>query len=248
MRVVVKDLANQGYLPLRGRQSPSTSGEATRAWDRFGNKSSVLNALLAEQYHLCCYSEVRADEEELGYHIEHVENKSQNPARTFDPKNLAACAIDSNSGFIKLKAQSEGLSVSLFGGHAPLKAQSVDMTQFIHPYQAISSAPFFRYLSDGRIIPNPNLAPSTVEYLKAEYTIRQLNLDSPYLRAMRKSWWQELDGFEKSSSDHSEAMRKLAQVHLLPSDGKLNRFFSLSRQFYGVRAEQVLLQHAPQLL
>jgi len=53
----------------------------------------VLQALLDEQYQLCCYSELRADQEGLGYHIEHLENKSQAPARTFDYSNLAASAL-----------------------------------------------------------------------------------------------------------------------------------------------------------
>lgn len=246
MRAVVKDLGHLGYTPLQGRNPPTTSEEATRAWNKFGNKTSVSNALLTEQYHLCCYSEVRADEEELGYHIEHVENKSQHPARTFDPTNLAACAIDSNLGFAKLKAQPGELNLNLFGGHARLKAQSVDMTLFIHPHQANSSA-LFRYLSDGRIIPNPDLGQSTLAHRQADYTITQLNLNSPHLKTLRRSWWKELNGKEESRSDQPEALSKLALVDLLPVNGKLNRFFSLTRQFYGPRAEQALAQNAPEL-
>lgn len=248
MRAVAKDLRNRGYIPLQGRKPPTTAEEATRAWEKFGNKSSVLNALLAEQYHLCCYSEVRADEEELGYHIEHVENKSQDPARTFDPNNLAACAIDSNMGFAKLKAQTGDLNQNLFGGHARLKVQSVDMVLFIHPHQANSSALFFRYLSDGRIIPNPDLGQSTLAHRQADYTITQLNLNSPHLKTLRRSWWNELNRKEKSSNDQPEALNKLAVVDLLPVNGKLNRFFSLTRQFYGSLAEHTLAQHAPALV
>lgn len=248
MRAVVKDLGHLGYRPLRGRNPPTTSEEATRAWDKFGNKTSVSNALLTEQYHLCCYSEVRADEEELGYHIEHIENKSLNPARTFDPTNLAACAIDSNLGFAKLKAQPGGLNLNLFGGHASLKAQSVDMTLFIHPHQANSSAHFFRYLSDGRIIPNPDWSERTLAYRQADYTIKQLNLNSPHLKTLRRNWWKELNGEKEFRYNHPEALSKLAQVDLLPTNGKLNRFFSLTRQFYGPLAEQTLAHHAPELV
>lgn len=248
MRAVVKDLGHLGYTPLQRRNPPTTSEEAMRAWDKFGNKTSVSNALLKEQYHLCCYSEVRADEEELGYHIEHIENKSQNPARTFDPTNLAACAIDSNLGFAKLKAQPGGLNLNLFGGHASLKAQSVDMALFIHPHQANSSALFFRYLSDGRIIPNPDLGESTLAYRQADYTITQLNLNSPHLKTLRRNWWRELSGKEKSRNEQPVALSKLAQVDLLPTNGKLNRFFSLTRQFYGSLAEQTLARHAPELV
>lgn len=66
-----------------------------------------MTLLLNEQYHLCCYSEVRADLRGLGYHIEHVENKSQHPERTFDYLNLAASALDSgeNGGLSSLKGK-----------------------------------------------------------------------------------------------------------------------------------------------
>lgn len=242
MRTVAKNLSAPGLRPLQGRRQPATSGEATQAWRDFsGSRRSVLNALLTEQCHLCCYSELRADEAELDYHIEHIENKNQNPARTFDPTNLAASAIDSNRGFTQLKQQPGGLHSNLFGGHAPLKAQGVDMTQLIHP-QLVGCAEFFQYLSDGRIVPHTNL--DGQRQAKADYTIRQLNLNSPYLLTLRKNWWQELLGKRNDWDDASV----LAKTDLLPTNGKLSRFFSLTRQFYGPLAEQILVQHTPELL
>lgn len=201
-----------------------------------------MNALLAEQYHLCCYSEIRADEVGLGYHIEHVENKRQHPARTFDPQNLAACAIDSESGFAKLKQETGGLPINVFGGHAPLKTQDVDMTQFIHPHLAGCPA-HFEYLSDGRVIPNPVSNASAQQ--KADYTIKLLNLNSPYLIQQRRHWWQELlEVWDEKPENYSEK----AQCDLIPVDGKLSRFFSVTRQFWGPIAESTLAEHAPQLV
>lgn len=243
MKAITKNLAAPGFRPLQGRQPPATSEEASNGWNNFGGIRSVRNALLAEQYHLCCYSEVRADEVHLGYHIEHIENKSQNPSRTFDSTNLAASAIDSNLGFSQLKQQSGDLKSNLFGGHALLKAQGVDMTKLVHP-QLNNCANFFLYLSDGRIFPHPELDEQDKE--KAKYTIRQLNLDCPYLRTLRRNWWQELQG-KRDGWDDVRAL-SVAQVDLVPSNGKLNRFFSLTRQFYGSLAEQTLAQQAPELL
>ncbi len=241
MRAITQNLAALGLKPLQGRNPPTTPDEATRAWEKFSGKRPVLHALLTEQYHLCCYSELRADEADLGYHIEHIENKSQNPARTFDPANLAASAIDSNFGVAQLKQRPEGLHNNLFGGHAPLKAQGVDMAQLVHPRMS-DCATFFQYLSDGRIVPHPELDEQGIA--KAKYTIRQLNLNSPYLKILRQNWWQEL----LDQSDNWDNAPALAQIDLLPSAGKLNRFFSLTRQFYGPLAEQTLTQHAPKLL
>ncbi|ELI0860547.1 TIGR02646 family protein, partial [Salmonella enterica] len=77
-----------------------------------------MTLLLNEQYHLCCYSEIRADLRGLGYHIEHVENKSQQPGRTFDYQNLAASALDSENGL-------HLFGINAFGGHARGKQEAV---------------------------------------------------------------------------------------------------------------------------
>lgn len=243
MRTIAKNPAAPGFKPLQGKQPPTTSEEASNSWNNFGGIRSVRNALLVEQYHLCCYSEVRADEVHLGYHIEHIENKSQNPSRTFDPTNLAASAIEANLGVAQLKQQPGDLKSNLFGGHAPLKTQGVDMTKLVHP-QLNDCANFFQYLSDGRVIPHPDLDEQATA--KAEYTIKQLNLNSPYLKTLRRNWWQELQG-KRDDWDDACALA-FAQVDLVPSSGKLNRFFSLTRQFYGPLAEQTLAQQAPELL
>lgn len=128
MRSIAKQLDQRGYQPLQNRQAPSSAEQAQAAWSKFGGKASVLNALLAEQHYLCCYSELRADEEGWGYHIEHLENKSQNPARTFDPSNLLASAF-TNQDLPTLKKQGR----DVFGGHAPGKSQSVNMGRFVSP-------------------------------------------------------------------------------------------------------------------
>jgi len=85
---------------------PGTAADATSRWQGLNHKTDLRdNYLLPEQYHLCCYSELDADREGLGFHIEHVENKSQNPARTFDYANLAASAFSSKEGLLLAKAQ-----------------------------------------------------------------------------------------------------------------------------------------------
>jgi uncharacterized protein (TIGR02646 family) len=241
MRTIIKNPSHRGYKPLAGRVPPSTSEQATADWGNFNSRRSVLNALLAEQYHLCCYSEIRADEEDLGYHIEHIENKSQRPERTFDPSNLAASGVDVDGGFRKFKQEAKGLDINRFGGHAPPKTQNVDMTRFIHPYLAGCSA-HFKYLSDGRVIPNP-VSDNTAQQ-RADYTINLLNLNSPYLIQQRRNWWQELLNVW---NDQPEKYTTQAQCDLVPVDGKLSRFFSLTRQFWGPIAEMTLAEHAPEL-
>lgn len=142
-----------------------------------------MTLLLNEQYHLCCYSEIRADLRGLGYHIEHVENKSQQPVRTFDYQNLAASALDSENGLHQF-------SIKAFGGHSRGKQEAVDMAKFIHCHMSDCSR-YFAYLSDGRIVPADELNAQEME--RAQYTIDLLNLNSGFLQTERRNHWEELE-------------------------------------------------------
>ena len=148
MRHVKKVGLGTNALAAQHVNPPSTPTTATSRWAGFNGKPVLLNHhLLDEQYHLCCYSEVRADELGIGYHIEHVENKSQIPARTFDYLNLAASAFDSDTGL--QQASRQGWEV--FGGHAPGKrgvGGPIDMSLFVSPHEP-DCAKYFTYTSDG---------------------------------------------------------------------------------------------------
>lgn len=200
-----------------------------------------MQRLLDEQYHLCCYSEFRADEEGLGYHIEHIENKSQNPKRTFDYSNLAASALNSATGLQHLKKTDPSAPDAVFGGHAAGKRASVDLALFISCHQRDCHR-YFAYLpTDGRVVPRENL--TAQDKAKADYTIHLLNLNSPFLLTRRRQWAQELQRLFDEHADHGWSLLHLTQIDLLPTNGKLNRFFSLTRQFYGSIAEQTLAEN-----
>lgn len=242
MRTITKQGSGGYGLSLAHGRPPQTDTEATSRWNSFRrHKAKVLQSLLAEQYHLCCYSELRADQENLGYHIEHVENKSQNPPRTFDYGNLAACALDSGNDLPVFSAQEHGV----FGGHAPGKQQPYDMMRFVschHP----DCPRFFAYLSDGRIVPALKLTAHDQD--RAEYTIDILNLNSPYLITLRRQWWNELDELFQEHIAKGWSLTDLAAIDLVPTGNKLSRFFSLTRQFFGNVAEQTLQHRAPGLV
>ena len=96
MRHVIKTQLGTVALLTAHENPPQDADQSTRRWRNFRrDKAAVMVQLINEQYHLCCYSEIRSDLRGLGYHIEHVENKSQHPERTFDYQNLAASALDS---------------------------------------------------------------------------------------------------------------------------------------------------------
>ncbi len=234
----IRKLGAGGYQLTRAQANPPlTSAQATSRWHSFGHKQYVMSALLAEQYQLCCYSELRADQEGLGFHIEHVENKSQNPSRTFDYANLAASALRHDD----LPALNMG---EAFGGHAVGKQQACDMARFVSCHQP-DCALYFAYLSDGRVV--PSLALGAAEVDRAQYTIDLLNLNSPFLITRRRQWWAELDLLFQEHVNKGWSVSDLANVDLIPTHGALSRFFSLTRQFFGSVADQVIAAHAPEL-
>lgn len=244
MRAIQKQGTGGFHLNQAHATPPQTPGQASSRWSNFGHKNGVLQCLLAEQFHLCCYSELRADEEGLGYHIEHVENKGQNPLRTFDYANLAASALDSANDLGTFKARGD----EVFGGHAPGKTGArspVDLSRFITPHQP-DSRRFFAYLSDGRVIPAAGL--DAPERDRAQYTVDTLNLNSPFLVTQRRKWWDELDKLFEAHIEKGWSLPDLAAADLVPSSGRLSRFFSLTRQFFGPVAEQALQQQAAALL
>lgn len=240
MRTITKGGGGH-YLSQAHAIPPQTHLQATNRWGNFGQKAAVRQSLLDEQYQLCCYSELRADQEGLGYHIEHVENKSERPARTFDYSNLAASALDSANDLTAFKAQGQ----EVFGGHASGKQGPVDLTRLVTCHQA-DCRRHFAYLSDGRVVPTQSL--NVQEQDRAQYTIDTLNLNSPYLITRRQQWWNELDTLFQQHTTKNWSLSDLASIDLVPGNQQLSRFFSLTRQFFGQVAEQVLQQHAPQLL
>ncbi len=243
MRYIRKQGNGGHHLNQSHANPPTTAEEATSRWGSFAYKAAVMDFLLSEpeQYQLCCYSELRADLKGLGYHIEHVENKSQNPARTFDYSNLAASALNDKQGLSAIKTLGE----VAFGGHATGKQQGVDMQRFVSCHQADCSR-FFAYVSDGRIVPRQNLTAS--EQDRAQYTIDTLNLNSGYLVTLRRQWWAELDTLFTEHTVKGWSLPDWAQIELLPINGALNSFFSLTRQFFGGIAETTLQHHAQDLV
>lgn len=235
----IRKRGSGGFDLARAHASPpGTPEQATTRWKSFRlHKAAVLQCLLEEQFQLCCYSELRADEEGLGYHIEHVENKKQNPSRTFDYGNLAASALGSANDLHELSLQGK----VVFGGHASGKQRECDMLRFISPHRPDCSR-FFAYLSDGRVIPSAHI--NAAEQDQAQYTIDLLNLNSAFLVTRRRQWWDELDRLYEEHREKHWSLSDLVAVDLVPTNGKLSRFFSVTCQFFGPVAGETLHDYA----
>ena len=239
MRHVHQSVLNVHGLDQAHLTPPQTHKDATSRWSKFGHKQQLLSRLCNQQYQLCCYSEVRADLCGLDYHIEHVENKSQVPLRTFDETNLAASAISSQKAALLVNGD-------VFGGHAVDKQTAVDMTRFVHCYQP-DCARYFAYLSDGRVVPSARIDANDQQ--RAQYSIDLLNLNSTYLVDLRRQWWDELDQLEEQHIANDWDLNQLLHLDLVPTaHHQLSPFFSLTRQFFGQAAEDLLRREAPELV
>ncbi|WP_295389194.1 retron system putative HNH endonuclease [uncultured Thiodictyon sp.] len=236
MRAIRKRGQGTHDLQVADARPPTTPHDAKTRWSSFGHKAELQKCLLSEQYMLCAYSEIRADQQGFGYHIEHVKPKSQFPADTFLYSNLVASALSSDD----LKSL---LDKEVFGGHA--KHNEYDSQRFVSCLDPECSR-FFAYLSDGRVEPANGL--SVDDYDRALYTRDLLNLNSPFLVNRRRRWWDELDALLQQHLDEDQSLYHLAAVDLLPINGQLSQFFTTTRQFFGPVAEQVLQDGAPELL
>ena len=73
--------------------------------------------------------------------------------------------------------------------------------------------------------------------------IKLLNLDAPYLVTQRKNWLDELDQLIDEHLESDDSLEDLAAIDLLPTSGKLNPFFSATRQRFTGIAERLLQEH-----
>lgn len=236
MRYITKQRSGGYQLENAHANPPATAKQATNRWRSFNGKEVVTGNLLYAQYHLCAYSEVRPDLLNLGTHIEHVEPKSANPARTFDYSNLVLNALtDENLSQLN--------RADVFGGHAKLSVY--DAALFISCLQPDCSK-YFVYLSNGIVEPSKKL--ERIDQVRAQYTIDLLNLNSPYLVNLRLNWLDELDKLIDQHIQDDWCLQHLAAIDLVPAADKLSPFFTATRQRFGKVAEQILANQAPELL
>ncbi|HGS4620255.1 TPA: retron system putative HNH endonuclease [Vibrio cholerae] len=236
MRAITKRGDGGYHLNCSHQNPPLTADQASSRWSSFGYKSELTECLLAEQYGLCCYSEIRPELLGLGTHIEHIEPKSINPARTFDYANLVLSALSSDD--LNKIDKSE-----VFGGHA--KLSQYDAISFVSCLHA-DCAKYFVYLSNGYVEPSRSL--TLAERSRAQFTIDLLSLNSPYLVNQRKNWLDELDELIDEHIQNNMSLHCLASVDLIPTNNKLSPFFTATRQHFAQIAEQVLESNAPELL
>ena len=235
MRKITKHEDGGYYLNQSNDNPPINKEQVTKRWKNFDYKKETSKYLNEEQYYLCAYSEIRPDLVDLDTHIEHIQPKNAYPLKTFDYQNLVITAL--SSADLKNRAKDD-----VFGGHS--KLGDYDQALFISPLQNDCSQ-YFVYLSDGRVEPSNKL--NSEFFLKAEYTINLLNLNSPFLVIRRKKWLDELGQLIDQHLTHHESLYHLARIDLIPHQQKLSPFFTATRQIFSNLSNTVLNDYAPEL-
>jgi uncharacterized protein (TIGR02646 family) len=233
MRTVAKRGGDR-WLNRRHLNPPATAQQAKEAWGHFRRKDKTRDICLSEQHGLCAYSETVLDDTDLGMHLDHVEPKSKNPARTFDHHNLLLSAIDDAK--VRHLARQD-----VFGGH--FRGNFYSKTGFIHPLNP-DSRRFFHYTSVGTVEPAPGLSASDAR--KARYTIAVLNLNAPLLVNRRQHWLEELEREIDNLLNHPEALAHFAEAELCPTNGRLRPFHSAVRERFSGMGEKVLASRCPE--
>ena len=113
--------------------------------------------------------------------------------------------------------------------------------RFVDPRNLPALPSLMRVLDDGLI--EADVAACTSEGVSATdvtRTIELLNLNARRLRTARERRWRALnEEWEQSFGDPDE-MRGAARRELLPDGGRLRRFFTTTRCYFGLVAERVL--------
>nr|WP_319495202.1 retron system putative HNH endonuclease [uncultured Desulfobacter sp.] len=232
MRHIHKNRIDVGLQREQEKSVPLTALAAEQRWQRYrrhGRKEMTRALLLEEQGGVCAYTELALYNFRYGCHIEHIEPKRLNPARTFDYQNVVVSALDSDS-------LSRFAKADRFGGH--FKGSDYDPAMFISPLMPDCHR-YFEYLSNGRVDPAQNL--SVQDQSRVNYTINLLNLNAAFLVNLRRRWLIEIEYEIEPLLEDDSALRQLAECELCDTGGRLRGFHSAAKARFGKLGDQVML-------
>ena len=212
-------------------------------WDGFGSyragaaKSELIEALQNIQHGLCAYCEIDLDERNR--QIEHVVPRSHprhGAAKAPDAGNMIACCL----GGTKETAQDSKHYLPPIKDNTSCgqKKGNGTIPDFVDPRNLPCIPSLIRVGQDGRIEADEQAVTGRAAKAVNE-AIGLLGLNVERLRLAREERWLEL---EEYGADE-DVMLAAAREELLPDrNGKLPKFFTTSRSYFGPVGEHVLAQ------
>ena len=221
------------------------------SWDRFRSHQAgaahreLLDTLQRVQHGLCGYCEI--DLIERDRQVEHVvpRNPRTDPrgtgTRVFDARNLIACCKGGTLASGGEERRRDPVKHNRSCGEA--KGNSSD-PGLLDPRSLPALPSLVRVRMDGRIEADDDACAATgVPVESVHRTIHILRLNVERLRRARAKRWRALNDNWSDWLDDAEAMAAAAREELLPDDsGRLPRFFTTSRSFFGPLGEEILVE------
>ena len=236
------------YLEERADAKRSAeSWEVFRGHDGGELYRELRDSLTECQRGLCGYCEI--DLTLNDQQIEHVIPQSA-------PQTIRSDALDVTN---MIACCTGGAAKSLFGANAladaerylpparhniscgQAKGDRTD-TNFVDPRELPALPSLLRVRYDGRVEPdNGACASFGIAVDRVETTIRILCLNVDRLRRARQRHLRALDEEWQEHHDDPVVMQAAARMELLPgTDGRLSRFFTASRTYFGEAGERIL--------
>ena len=230
------------YLEIEGENA---------SWDRFRSHAGglayreIIEELTSLQHGLCGYCETGLVE--LDRQVEHVVQRSDaqhGALRALDVTNLIACCRGGENPLFALDILADRdrymkpLNRNQSCGQRKGSAAHADC---VDPRDLPALPSLMRVLEDGAIEADPEACTSAgVPANRVTRTIEVLNLNAERLRLARERRWTALNDEWGDFLDDPELMHEAAKSELLPEDGRLRKFFTTSRCYFGLVAEEVL--------
>ena len=232
------------YLEVETQRA---SWDGFRSQDRGRAHRGLVEELTDVQHGLCGYCEIGLTG--LDHQVEHVVPRSdpaQGAPRALDYRNLIACCKGGTrrgtdgGRYLKPVRRNRGCGEEKGARRLPA---------FLDPRNLPALPSLLRVVEDGRIEADATACTSAgLSPDEVNRTVEMLNLNAERLRVAREARWRALseewgDWPERlADPDH---LHEAARRELLPTNGRLPRFFTTARSYFGPVAEQVLGE-APQ--
>lgn len=221
------------------------SWEEFRAHNAGASLRELRNALAQNQHGVCAYCEIELRESRR--QIEHVVPRSDETAgtqRALDVTNMVACCMGGTVPAARAGESDGGdhyrepVPDNMSCGQAK---ENRNGDAFADPRELRAVPSLMSVLDSGLIEVDVDACQAEgVAPDRVTRTIDILNLNAERLQLARAKWWNDLIDESQHVQD-AEAMGAWIQVVLTPDeDGRLLRFFTTSRCFFGPVAERIL--------
>ena len=220
--------------------------EDFRSHEAGNSYRELLNELIDLQHGLCGYCEI--DLTELDRQVEHVIPRSDpsGAPRALDVTNMIACCKGGTEGvYGNARRRDETRYREPLRHHQSCGQKKGDRVNenLVEPRTLPALPSLTRVLLDGTMEADATACESVGESAdRVQRTIEILGLNVRRLRDARERHWRTLNDAWKDHFDDLDVMGEAARGELLPKNGRLPRFFTTNRSYFGSASERILAE------